>query len=331
MTKSCGVYWYFIYIWPINLHSYKIYFSCQDPELLVEIYFSCLDPALLVEIYFSWLDPELLVEIYFSCQDPEFLVEIYFSCHSHVIYLEFTWLIVCYLWVTEVLLPSNLHLGFPIRHMPPLAETVIMSNNPSTFSYPKTISDYFTKEVTSGRLSGPFSQEVTEQILCSPFQSSSLIVFVQPQEPGVPDKLRVCQHLSKTSKFHMSVNSHIHKDNFPTHFDTHHELCNIRKQFYRLQHLAKSYIPPSLNLGPPTTCHKILTTLLLAHASILVCLRFGVKSSSEDLSRLWNWLFHLWGLIPVWMAPSLMAIFSKFPSRIETSLQGDFQGACRHW
>ena len=69
----------FIYIWPINLHCYKIYFSCQDPELLVEIYFSCLDPALLVEIYFSCLDPELLVWIYFSCQDPEFLVEIYFD------------------------------------------------------------------------------------------------------------------------------------------------------------------------------------------------------------------------------------------------------------
>jgi len=64
MTKSHGVYLCYIYIWPINLHFYKIYFSCQDPELLVEIYFSCLDPA-------------LLVEIYFSCQDPEFLVEIY--------------------------------------------------------------------------------------------------------------------------------------------------------------------------------------------------------------------------------------------------------------
>jgi len=79
MAKSCGVYLYFIYIWPINLHFYKIYISCQDPELLVEIYFSCLDPALLVGIYFSCLDPELLVEIYFSCQDPEFLVEIYFD------------------------------------------------------------------------------------------------------------------------------------------------------------------------------------------------------------------------------------------------------------
>ena len=66
MTKSCGVYLYIIYIWPINLHFYKIYCSCLDPALLVEIYISC-------------LDPELLVEIYFSCQDPEFLVEIYFD------------------------------------------------------------------------------------------------------------------------------------------------------------------------------------------------------------------------------------------------------------
>jgi len=29
MTKSCGVYLYFIYIWPINLHFYKIYFHHQ--------------------------------------------------------------------------------------------------------------------------------------------------------------------------------------------------------------------------------------------------------------------------------------------------------------
>jgi len=64
MTKSCGVYLYFIYISPINLDFYKIYFSCQDLELLVKICFSC-------------LDPELLVEIDFSCQDPEFLVEIF--------------------------------------------------------------------------------------------------------------------------------------------------------------------------------------------------------------------------------------------------------------
>jgi len=29
MTKSCGVYLYFLYIWPINIHFYKIYFHHQ--------------------------------------------------------------------------------------------------------------------------------------------------------------------------------------------------------------------------------------------------------------------------------------------------------------
>jgi len=53
-----------------------------------------------------------------------------------------------------------------------------------------------------------------------------------------------------------------------------------------LQHLAKSYIPPSLSLGPPTTRHKILTTLPLAHASILVRLRFGVTSSGGPVQTL---------------------------------------------
>ena len=125
------------------------------------------------------------------------------------------------------LLPRNLRLGFPIGHMPPLSQTIVMPNNPSTISYLDTISDYLTKEVTAGRLSGPFSREVTEQILRGPFQSSSLIVSVQPQEPGVPDKLRVCQHLSKTTKVHASVNSHIRKDDFPTCFDTASKVADI--------------------------------------------------------------------------------------------------------
>jgi hypothetical protein len=118
------------------------------------------------------------------------------------------------------LLPYNLRFGFLIGHMPPLSQTVIMANNPSTIIHSTTVSDYLTKEVSAGRISGPFSQEATEQILRGPFQSSPLIVSVQPQEPGVPDKLRVCQHLSKMTKFHASVNSHIHKDDFPTRFDT---------------------------------------------------------------------------------------------------------------
>ena len=125
------------------------------------------------------------------------------------------------------LLPFNLRFGFPIGHMPLLSQTVIMPNNPSILSYPDTVSDYLTKEVNAGRLSGPFSREAVEQTLHGPFQSSSLVVSVQPQEPGMPDKLRVCQHLSKASKLHASVNSYIHKDEFPTRFDTASKVADI--------------------------------------------------------------------------------------------------------
>jgi hypothetical protein len=125
------------------------------------------------------------------------------------------------------LLPFNLRFGFPIGHMPSLSQTVVMPKNPSIIAYPDTVSDYLTKELKSGRLSGPFSSEVTERILRGPFQSSSLLVSVQPQQPGVPDKLRVCQHLSKASKLHASVNSYIHKDDFPTRFDTASKVAEI--------------------------------------------------------------------------------------------------------
>ena len=130
------------------------------------------------------------------------------------------------------LLPYNLHFGFPIGHMPSLSQTIVMANNPSTIIHSNTVSDWFTKELSAGRISGPFSRKLTEQILRGPFQSSPLIVSVQPQEPGVPDKLRVCQHLSKTTKFHASVNSHIHKDDFPTRFDTASKVADIVSFYY---------------------------------------------------------------------------------------------------
>ena len=117
------------------------------------------------------------------------------------------------------LLPSNLRYGFPLGHMPPLLQTVILPNNPSVTQHFDAIEDYLSKEVLSGRMSGPFSQEETELILRGPFQSSPLIVSVQTQQRGVPDKIRICQHLSKATKVHHSVNSHIHKEDFPTRFD----------------------------------------------------------------------------------------------------------------
>jgi len=103
--------------------------------------------------------------------------------------------------------------------MPPLLRTVIIPNNPSAILHMDTVNDYLHKELQARRMSGPFSREEVELILHGPFQSSPLIVAIQPQQPGTPDKCRVCCHLSKVTKNCVSVNSHIHKEDFPTRFD----------------------------------------------------------------------------------------------------------------
>ncbi|KIJ97633.1 hypothetical protein K443DRAFT_105324, partial [Laccaria amethystina LaAM-08-1] len=111
--------------------------------------------------------------------------------------------------------------------MPALVEPVILPNNPSTYPYIREIKDYLQKELLAGRMSGPFSREEAEAILRGPFFSSPLVVDVQPQQPGTPDKIRICRHLSKASKSHPSVNSHIRKEDFPTCFDLASKVAEI--------------------------------------------------------------------------------------------------------
>ena len=114
------------------------------------------------------------------------------------------------------LLPFNLKHGFPLGRMPVLPETVIIPNNPSILGHLNAVDEYLQKEVVSGRMSGPFSRPQVELILCGPFQSSPIVVSVQPQGPDTPDKIKICRHLSKSFKSHDSVNLHMRKDKFPT-------------------------------------------------------------------------------------------------------------------
>ena len=130
------------------------------------------------------------------------------------------------------LLVSNLRHGFPLGRMPVLSDTSIIPNNPSIYGHLDVVDEYLRKEISSGRMSGPFSREQVELILRGPFQSSPIVVSVQPQEPGAPDKLRICRHLSKASKSHASMNSYMRKDEFPTCFDMASKIANIVSIFY---------------------------------------------------------------------------------------------------
>ena len=63
-------------------------------------------------------------------------------------------------------------------------------------------------------MSGPFSLPHVQEILRGAVFCSPLLVSVQTQQLGMPDKLHVCQHLSKGDKNTPSMNSHIHKKRF---------------------------------------------------------------------------------------------------------------------
>jgi len=131
--------------------------------------------------------------------------------------------------------------------MPALTNSVILPNNPSTHAYMSDVQHYLQKEVLASRMSGPFSRKETEIILHGPFQSSPLIISLQPQQRSMPDKIRICRHLSKASKLHASVNSHIHKEDFPTHFDLASKVAEIVSDFpiSSFPHfLSFHYMPP---------------------------------------------------------------------------------------
>jgi hypothetical protein len=125
------------------------------------------------------------------------------------------------------LLITNLRNGFPLGEMPRLTNTVIFKNHPSTFIHSDVIDKYLTDELDAGRMSGPFSLQHVEYILRGAVFCSPLLVSIQTQQPGVPDKLRVCRHLSKGDKINPSMNSHIHKEDFPTRFDTASRVADI--------------------------------------------------------------------------------------------------------
>jgi hypothetical protein len=152
------------------------------------------------------------------------------------------------------LLVTNLRNGFPLGHMPPLIDTVIFKNHPSTLIHSDVVRKYLTDELDAGRMSGPFTLQQVERILHGAVFCSPLLISVQTQQPGIPDKLRVCRHLSKGDKNIPSTNSHIHKEDFPTRFDTASRVADIVGLFFRLatsiSSLLRVHLDGSLMVSP---------------------------------------------------------------------------------
>lgn len=132
------------------------------------------------------------------------------------------------------LLCSNLRNGFPLGRMPILTSTIIIPNHPSCITYKHAVNKYITDELAANRISGPFSRSDVERILRGPFHCSPLIVAPASQGPGLPDKLRVCRHLSKSCHEALAVNDFIDKEDFPTHFDMAPRVEQIVSSLFRV-------------------------------------------------------------------------------------------------
>ena len=149
-------------------------------------------------------------------------------------------------------------------------DTVIFKNHPSAALHSDAITNYLTDELKAGRMSGPFSRQHVEDILRGPIFCSPLLVSVQTQQPGTPDKLRVCRHLSKGDKTTPSANSHIHKEDFPTRFDTALKVADIVCLFPpQLEAPFPFFTDPllvgSLSRDPPLAARPSWDALLVPH------------------------------------------------------------------
>lgn len=124
-------------------------------------------------------------------------------------------------------LVRNLCNGFPMEEFPHLTSSVIFKNHPSFSVYKLVICEYLESEVVAHRMSGPLVYEEMFDLMKGPFQSLPLIVDVQVQPGKAPDKLRICRHLSKHDKWHLSTNNYIDTDKFPTHFGSASKVANL--------------------------------------------------------------------------------------------------------
>jgi hypothetical protein len=115
--------------------------------------------------------------------------------------------------------------------MPPLTSTIIHPNSNTCHQYRDEVTSYLGEEIASGRMSGPFTLDKVERILGGPVYVSPLLISVSNQQPGTPDKIRICRHLSKGSAEHPSVNSFIRKEDFPTRLDTALQVADVVSPF----------------------------------------------------------------------------------------------------
>ena len=109
-------------------------------------------------------------------------------------------------------LSTSMRRGFSVGNPPPFLSSFTPQNHPSALANPGVIDNYILDELSSSRISGPYSTHVVEHIL-GHFYSCPLGLVPKSGESG---KWRIIRDLSKKDTHGISVNDRLDPDDFPT-------------------------------------------------------------------------------------------------------------------
>lgn len=168
------------------------------------------------------------------------------------------------------LFPNLIHditYGSPIGNPPPLTHTFIPDNLASVNLKAQFISDDIVAEVTTGRMSGPFSVEEAQSIFQGHFRTSPLGLVPKPGKG--PDSFCMICHLSKRDSSGFSTNNWIDSDDFPTEWSSAAQcvdfVCTLSPS--PTPHCSPSSLPTrmAIHLTFPHTHYSLSSPISLPH------------------------------------------------------------------
>jgi len=124
--------------------------------------------------------------------------------------------------------------GFPLGTLCLIPSTFTPPNHPSALEFHNVVHTYLLSERDKGRMSGPYSCELLEDIIGGPFRSSPVQVVLKGSKP------RMVINLSFKGSSPYSINDMIDSDDFPTCWGGACEVEQIVCSFFRRREIVFS-------------------------------------------------------------------------------------------
>ena len=128
--------------------------------------------------------------------------------------------------------------GFPLKYNGP-HERRIHHNLKSAFQFPKQLQQHLDKEVSLGRMLGPFQSKPLDNLICSP-------VGMVPKKDS--DKMRMITHLSYPHRD--SINSHMDPKDTSTSYQSFDQALAIMARYGKGAYMSKGDIESTFRIAP---------------------------------------------------------------------------------